>query len=147
MGKETKIIQVKGVNRQSKFPKFSSGSLKLTDDSWVTVDKKIDINSFDADNSYEVEITTNDKGYKSVTKLHLETEPKAPTATSKAEEKPTKEYWQGKDRSQEYGGLSHDAPKLVEIHVISGKPMPDILALYKEAMLGMYQVKKEITNG
>jgi hypothetical protein len=62
-------ITVDFVNTKTKFPKFSSGSLKLTNGEWLTVSKDVDIEFFKKGSSYQVEIETNEKGYQSLVKV------------------------------------------------------------------------------
>jgi hypothetical protein len=52
--------------------------------------------------------------------------------------------WAAKDRSQLVGGRSHDAVELVAASLQSCTPMPKVLELYREALVGILKLSDEI---
>ena len=81
-------IEVAFVNTKSKYPKFSSGSLKLADETWLTVSKDVDVHVFKKGQIYKVEIETNEQGYESVIRVIEGVAAKAPAATTSTGNKP-----------------------------------------------------------
>ena len=52
--------------------------------------------------------------------------------------------WAAKDRSQLVGGRSHDAVELVKASISGCKPMDEVLALYREALVGVLSIAEEV---
>lgn len=52
--------------------------------------------------------------------------------------------WDKKDRSQLVGGRSHDSVELVKASLANATPMPKVLELYKEALIGILKISDEI---
>jgi hypothetical protein len=67
-----------------------------------------------------------------------------PKAGKPADAPVEKVDWAAKDRSQLVGGRSHDAVELVAASLSSCTPMPKVLELYKEALLGILKLSDEI---
>jgi len=67
MSVETVEILVEGVNAKvdPRFSKYNSGGLK-TADGWLNVAKKVPIAQFAKNETYKLEIETNEKGYRTV---------------------------------------------------------------------------------
>lgn len=52
--------------------------------------------------------------------------------------------WAAKDRSQLVGGRSHDAVALVNVALITGTLLADVLKLYKEALEAVLEISNEV---
>lgn len=71
-------ITIEAVNAKPKFPKFSSGSV-LANGEWLSVSKSLDISKFQKQTTVNVDIETNDRGYKSIVGINtMSTEPVVP---------------------------------------------------------------------
>lgn len=56
----------------------------------------------------------------------------------------SKADWSAKDRSQLVGGRSHDAVELVNVSLVTGTSLEDVLKLYQEALEGVLKVAEEV---
>jgi len=167
---ETAYIQVEGVNATAKppFNKFQSGSLLVSEktgmelgvkpnfkgDFWVTVSKNLGMRTFQKDNTYKVDIETNDKGYKSVVKNHT-IEDNEPASTADWDQRDTggksvnntthkKEVdWDKKDRDKMIGGIGHDVAALLASRT-SASELDEIAEEYKELMNMLVAIRDEI---
>jgi hypothetical protein len=140
MSNKTDFIRVKGVNTKPKYAKFNSGALLLDNDTWLNVSKDVDINSFQKDNTYAVDIETNDKGYKTVVKNNTTADDTPMKLTPKAEKKTN---WEARDKSMILGGIFHDAATLVAASAV-GTTVENQLKQFEIAVEGLLKIRKEL---
>jgi hypothetical protein len=144
----TDFVRVEKVFDKPKFPQYYSGAVAIGPKKYLNVAKDVDLKSFEAGNTYAVEIATNDKGYKTIVKNKTleEVDKKVAPKKEAQTDQEKKTYWENKDKSQMIGGLSHDAPDLIRISLEFDKPLEVVVDLHAKVLKLLLKKRAELAD-
>lgn len=145
----TDFIRVEKVYDKPKFrPDLYSGTLLIGPKKYLNVAKKVDIKSFEAGNTYAVDIETNDAGYKTAVKNktfeEVEKEPVKKKEKIEKSDDNKQAYWEAKDKSQMIGGLEHDAPLYVRMALEFDKPVQELVNMGHDVVKALIEKRKDL---
>lgn len=141
------IIKVDGVNPKASEKFKTAGGLKVGE-KWINVAMGIDMGVFERDGSYEVEISVNDKGYKTITKvLNLGLDEKVETKAAEKPQttKPSPDVFASRDLSMESSGLVQ-ASAISVASAYPGLTVKEYLQKVEEVAKGLLGVKESVAK-